>query len=416
MRDDTDRIIADVAWHSGVQASLLNRDVLRQADELHLFSYELSPKMEAADQKWSGRCWAFAGLALLRRELAEKYALPKDFELSATYIMFYDKYEKAAAFLYYVEKRLEEGYSIDTDDRRMHRLLSDPIPDGACWCTFDRLVKKYGIVPAVTMPESASSKYTKHLNVLLRTLLLQSVLVPKFNRKEILERVLRLLCTCLGAPLKPHDCFTWTYRDRDDNVKTLQVTPFELYQKTERCDDVVLMNLPHEEYDKSYNVEYMDTVCADHLPLSRLYNVKAEVLKQAALDTLRDNHAVWFSCEFDACQFRDQGLLHHDLIHLERGIGMRLAPKKDRFRVRAVDVNHAMLLTGFHGAENACFPVRWQVENSFGDEHRDGYLSMTDQWFADHVLEIVVPRAWVAKHHSAILDTDPIMLPPWRFG
>ena len=50
-------------------------------------------------QKNSGRCWIFAACNLLRIQMAELYDLPNDFELSESYVFFFDKLEKANMFL-----------------------------------------------------------------------------------------------------------------------------------------------------------------------------------------------------------------------------------------------------------------------------------------------------------------------------
>ncbi len=75
----------------GLNAAAYNRDALLRTQ--HQFSHDVKTG-KATNQKKSGRCWLFAGLNVLRHAVAEKYGL-EDFELSQTYLMFWDKLEKA---------------------------------------------------------------------------------------------------------------------------------------------------------------------------------------------------------------------------------------------------------------------------------------------------------------------------------
>ena len=53
------------------------------------FSIDI-PTMSCANQKSSGRCWIFAGLNVLREMIAKECKI-KNFELSQSYVAFYDK-------------------------------------------------------------------------------------------------------------------------------------------------------------------------------------------------------------------------------------------------------------------------------------------------------------------------------------
>ena len=125
-------------------------------------------------------------------------------------------------------------------------------------------------------------------------------------------------------------------------------------------------------------------------------------------DALTNGVAVWFASEFDRMRLRDCGLLHDGLVQLDRAIGEGLAPRSERIAARAVDVNHAMLFTGFH-KEGDDAVARWQVENSHGTDHADGYLSMSAGWFRDHVFYVAVPREYAPSK----LPNAVKRLPPW---
>ncbi|MBY7147633.1 aminopeptidase, partial [Levilactobacillus brevis] len=60
------------------------------------FSVEL-PTGKVSNQKHSGRCWLFSTLNTIRHQFAAKYHV-KDFELSQSYLFFWDKVERANIF------------------------------------------------------------------------------------------------------------------------------------------------------------------------------------------------------------------------------------------------------------------------------------------------------------------------------
>ena len=125
---------------------------------------------------------------------------------------------------------------------------------------------------------------------------------------------------------------------------------------------------------------------------------------------------VWFASEFDHDRLQNKGVLHHELMHYERGIGEAVVrDKASRCRSRAIEVNHAMLITGCH-VENGTV-VRWQVENSHGSESKKGYLSMSDQWLREHVFYVAVPRGALAAQIPPPERMPLVTVTPWdEFG
>ena len=155
-------------------------------------------------------------------------------------------------------------------------------------------------------------------------------------------------------------------------------------------------------------MEYLDTVRG--LAPTVFVAVSGDELRDAADRALRDNTPVWFACEFDQLRVRRQGVLHHQLLHHERAIGVPQGgdQKARRILERRCEPNHAMLLTGRHvGPDQQT--VRYQVENSHGTEdgREDGYLAMTREWFDRHVLSVAVPTK------DLVPAEPPEIRPPW---
>ena len=120
------------------------------------------------DQEHSGRCWSFAGLNILREKVIEKCGL-ENFELSGSYIAFYDKLERFNILLERLISYKKEGK--DLYDRYVSSLLKDGMFDGGFFTVFSNLINKYGVVPKDNFPESFSSSNTYEINQILSRLL-----------------------------------------------------------------------------------------------------------------------------------------------------------------------------------------------------------------------------------------------------
>ncbi|MEG2341936.1 MAG: C1 family peptidase, partial [Bacilli bacterium] len=118
--------------------------------------------MEVCDQENSGRCWIFAGLNVLREEIAKKLNV-KSFELSQNYIAFFDKLEKTNYALCSIIDLLDEK----PDDRVLMHILSNAISDGGQWDMLTSLINKYGLCPKYVMNETFASGHTQECNQLI---------------------------------------------------------------------------------------------------------------------------------------------------------------------------------------------------------------------------------------------------------
>jgi len=95
-------------------------------------------------------------------------------------------------------------------------------------------------------------------------------------------------------------------------------------------------------------------------------------------------------------------------------------------------MTHAMVISGVHVDSITGKPVRYRVENSWGeDAGKEGYFVMTDAWFdqyafpivfcvrvlnmtSRYVYQVVVPKALAPKDLVQVFETGKeILLPPW---
>ena len=59
-------------------------------------------------------------------------------------------------------------------------------------------------------------------------------------------------------------------------------------------------------------------------------------------------------------------------------------------------------------------PRKWLVENSWGKERGDGGLfTMSDEWFDEYVLNVIIPSRYLPKELLRISKEPPTPLPIW---
>lgn len=112
------RVLQNAVCKNGLYDAVFNNEVLPES--LHVFSENIETGI-VTNQKQSGRCWIFAALNTFRHKMNKEFNL-KDYELSQTYVFFWDKFEKSNYFLDAIIKTSEE----DLDSRIVRHLLVTP--------------------------------------------------------------------------------------------------------------------------------------------------------------------------------------------------------------------------------------------------------------------------------------------------
>lgn len=171
------------------------------------FSVEV-PTLEVTNQKASGRCWLFAATNVLRERIAQIRNL-ENFELSQSYLAFWDKFERCN---YFLESILETA-DLPTNDRTVMHILSTGVHDGGQWDMFANIVRKYGVVPKDVYDETYQSSNTRNMNAQLNRALkvaaakLRKMTAEKADEAAIqteknkaLDAIYGFLCSCYGEP------------------------------------------------------------------------------------------------------------------------------------------------------------------------------------------------------------------------
>ena len=413
------------AMTSALYQTDLNKLLVSPAGARELaFKFSVDIKtMKATSQNSSGRCWLFAATNVLREQLAKELKLEK-FELSQSYLAFWDKFERCN---YFFEAILETA-GRPLNDRTVHYILSDGgVSDGGQWDMFASLVRKYGVVPKDAMPETYQSGHTGSLNGVLRRFLHKYALVLRTMVQEgaseeelqakkqgLLAKCWSFLASCYGAP---PEVFDFEYVDKDGVYhRDCQLTPAGFRDKyfDGFLDDCVsIINAPTDDkpYDKLYTVKYLGNVAEDRG--LRHLNLPMEELKEAVVRQLKGGEIVWFGSDCGKYGDRSAAVWDDESFTVEQVTGL----DEDMDKRAMLDscesrMNHAMCLTGVNIGEDGR-PNRWKIENSWGpDGVYDGYFMASDSWFDRFVYQAVVHKKYLGEK-AALFDTAPVALEPW---
>ena len=405
---------------NGLAAVALNQDALTA--QPYTFSQEIETG-PITNQRSSGRCWMFAGLNALRVPLMGRCGL-KEFELSQSYQMFWDKFERSNYFLESMLETLEEP----VDGRLVAFLLENPVNDGGQWDMFVNLVEKYGVVPKYVMPETFHSSSSAGMNRILTVKLRENAAqlrdahhgrhevaaALRARKDEMLAEAYRILVQCLG---EPPTRFDFEYRDKDKNFqRDTGLTPVEFYGKyvgVDLGDYVSLINAPTADkpFGRTYTVRFLGNVRGGRDVL--YLNVDSETLKGLAAHQLAAGEPVWFGCDVGKMSDRDSGVMDAGLYDYAGVLGVPFAlDKAQRLDYGESRMTHAMVLTGVNVVDGR--PNRWKVENSWGKEPgREGYFVMSDTWFDEYTYQVVVRREYLPAPLRAALSQPPVVLQPW---
>ena len=408
--DADDKAIRNALAGSSIATLAVNADNAAMIDT-H-FSDRVKTK-GITDQQSSGRCWLFTGLNVLRAKMIDKYDLP-GMEFSQNYLFFYDQLEKANLFL----QGIIDTKDLPFDDRKVDWLFSNPLSDGGQFTGVSNLIVKYGLVPSEAMPETYQSNNTSNMATLIKLKLREYGLdlreaaadgasAKKLQKMKVdqLSEVYRMLALCLGEPVKEFEWEGKTY------------TPKSFYNEFigEDLENnyVMVMNDPCREYGKVYEIDYDRHVYDGH---NWLYvNLPVDRIKEMAIASIKDNTAMYFSCDVAKFLDRKKGVLDIANFDYESLMGVTFGmDKKERVQTHASGSSHAMTLIAVDVCQDTGKPVKWMVENSWGPASGyQGCLIMTDEWFNEYMFRLVVEKKYVPEDILKMMEQEPVLLPAW---
>lgn len=384
------------------------------------FSVEI-PTLEVTNQEASGRCWLFAATNVLREKIANDLNL-ESFELSQSYLAFWDKFERANYFLESILATADRP----TDDREVSFILATGVHDGGQWDMFANVVRKYGLVPKDAFSETFQSSHTQGMNhvlnrnlkacaVKLRSMVASGASEDEIQsaKSEMLGKIYAFLCTCYTEPPREFD---FEYVDKDKVYHCDKgLTPVSFRDKyigdlLDRVVSVIHAPTADKPYHRTFTVRFLGNVVGGNAV--KHLNLSMDEFKRAVIAQLEAGKVVWFGSDVGKYGDRERGVWDDACFSDELFTGLNLTiSKADALDYGFSAMNHAMVLTGVH--LEAGKPVRWKIENSWGDKRGEkGYYVCSDTWFDAYVYQAAIEREYLGDLASCA-DLPPIELAPW---
>nr|WP_320117152.1 C1 family peptidase [uncultured Marinifilum sp.] len=399
----------------------LNREKIGKID--HFFKYRVDVS-GITDQESSGRCWMFTSMNTIRPNVIEKFNL-NAFDFSHNYNYFWDMFEKSNLFL----ENIIATANKDMDDREVVTYFKSPVNDGGVWNSFYNVAKKYGVVPAEIMPETKVSNKTREIGSLLNVKLrgegykLREMAAKKASAKqmesakvEALKSVYRMLALSLGEP--PVE-FSWRFKDAEGKIsESKKYTPLQFLEQVAPgfadVEMVMIMNDPTREYYKVYEIKNYRNV-SEGINWTYL-NLPNEDIKKFALASIKNNEAMYASCDVGKQHNRKAGIMDVNTYDYASLFGVEFdMDKKARILTRQSGSSHAMTLIGVDVDENE-MPVKWEFENSWGSASgHNGYITFTDAWFDAYMFRLVINKKYLDEKAKKAFKSKAIMLPVWDY-
>jgi bleomycin hydrolase len=411
-------------------------DLAKQRDKTsnlnYAYSDTISTHLSSNDQLYTGRCWIFAGLNALRHELIKNYNLSPDFNLSAGYLFFYDKLEKANIFM----EKMILNRKKDYDNIEIRDLLYYPASDGGWFEWFRNLVIKYGVVPNYAYNECYNSEVSNEINKILRLKLLEfTTKLRTINgenlktellklKADYLQNIYNILRQCLG---KPPSVFDWKYYEKQ---KRCGKSSKLIY----RCEEnLTPLDFFKNYIDATYNINNKVHLVHDPRQEILLYNkygrsndsnmvhgeivvkipIKLEEMKEAIMNSIKGDEPCWLSCDVNKNIEFMYNILSVDMFNYKTMFKTTFdLSKEELYRMHINGATHAMLIVGYDKQEKEVMPNKWKLLNSWGYiyshiENADpGYLNMMDDWFDNHVYGVIIDSKFVNPEIMAKINSN----------
>lgn len=368
------------------------------------------------DQGQSGRCWFFAGLNILREKVIEKCNLD-NFELSGSYIAFYDKLER---FNQLLEKLiLYKQENKDVYDRYVSYILRNGMTDSGYFTQFANLIDKYGVVPKNIFPENFQSSNTYEINQILSRLLRKFYLdIEKENDEELikdkyLQNAYNILTNIYG--MIPEE-FNFEYKDKNGIYHIdKNISPKEFYSKyigTNLNKDYIEVSSYQDELIKYNNIyEEKDTSIISETKNNIVLNIPSEDFNKLMQKQISEYEPVYFYCS--TTYRRVDGIWidlferYGDIFDIDLTID-----KQELMRTNGITDCHCMIVTGVNVIDNRI--DKWKIENSWGSRFgKNGYYIASNDWVEKYVHRAVINKKYLDNDQLKITKQEPTKLTKW---
>lgn len=407
------RTIENEIKENGIEKSCIDTRIIEENKPS--FNIELSDT-KRMDQKESLRCWIYSGLNFIKRNMAKNLNMNVlDFELSPTYIAFYDRLEKSNSLYNNIISK-----DIDLKNINKDKYFNEPAHEKGRFELFKTIVNKYGLVPYSAMPDTKDSLNSEMFNLIFNEKIKKDCVELMKCKKEgkdcyklkdvFLYENYELLCKIIGQPCQKFD-FTYTNLE-NKTVSLKDITPLEFKEKflsINLSDYICILSI--ENYDRQFSIKYRKKREGNVYKKSFIEYVNLPVyrLKELVSEQLKDGLPVVFDCE--TMKFRDinSGVLDTRLYNYDKYIPFKKLTRQESINFKDMFARHVMTFTGVQIEDNKT--IRWKVEDSYGTSKKyNGYYIMNDNWFDDYVIGVVINKKYLTDKEIEVYNSKPIVI------
>ncbi len=104
---------------------------------------------------------------------------------------------------------------------------------------------------------------------------------------------------------------------------------------------------------------------------------------------------------------KKSGILDIRLYNYKDTLDFKPLTKRESLDLHDIEMHHTMTFCGVHLIEDK--PVRWKVEDSYGDKEKEnGYYIMNDNFFNEFVLNVIIDKKYLSKEQLELLEQESI--------
>lgn len=400
----------------GIDKVCLNRKIIKENPPI--FNLELE-ETKRYDQKESLRCWAFSGINVIKRNMADNLNMDiMQFELSDNFIAFFHRLEKANT----TYEKVITGKTIDLEKIIKKGILKDPVEEVGNWKTFISIVKKYGLVPMKVMPTTYegknATKVTNLFSEIVRNNAITLLKLKQQNKKiieirkvkvKMLEENYEFLSKVYGEPV---NTFDYEYINKNgDKIILKDITPNQFVEKFLSIDIenfVFISNVPKKNRKYGQKLKNPQSININKMKYVEYLHINSEELKQLTIKQLKDNIPVMVGIYIRKFADKDSGILDTRLYDYEKLLNYKALDKENAMLVGDIELHHWMTITGVQIEEGK--PKRWKVEDSYGDEEKiNGYYIMNDNYFDKYVFTVIINKKYLSSKQLELYNQKGII-------
>ncbi len=400
----------------GIDKVCINRRVIEENPLI--FNLELE-ETKRYDQKESLRCWAFSGINVIKRNMADNLNIDiMQFELSDNFIVFFHRLEKANTTY---EKVITEK-TIDLEKIVEKGILKDPVEEVGNWKTFIGIVKKYGLVPMKVMPTTYegrnANRVTNLFSEIVRSNAITLLKLKQQNKNiieirkvknKMLEENYEFLSKVYGEPV---NTFNYEYINKNgDKIVLKDITPNQFVEKFLSIDIqnfVFISNVPKKNREYGQKLKNPQSININKMKYVEYLHITSEELKQLTIKQLKDNIPVMVGIYIRKFADKYSGILDTRLYNYEKLLNYKALNKEDAMLVGDIELHHWMTITGVQIEEGK--PKRWKVEDSYGSQEKiNGYYIMNDNYFDKYVFTVIINKKYLSSKQLELYNKKGII-------